>query len=132
MGGLIPAVARACTFKWNPGFSPDEIKERTDIRKVKGAFRIVDLRGTTNSDGELQDGIIYGRIVTRQGGHIDTFHHYSEFAMQCGADRRPVADGTGTFWIKMRPVKGQHEMMLWEGEYLPQQSSNSSKPAEDR
>ena len=113
------APAHACSFSWKPGYSPREIKLRTDVRLVRGIFHVVDVQGTVTPDGELDTGTIYGRLDTKRGTGWDTVQNYSHFSVECGAYRKPTAEAKGIFWIERRQTDGRYAMLLWEGEYLP-------------
>ena len=123
----MPEQVSACSFSWKQGNSPREIKHRGDVRRIEGTFRIVDIRGTVDEDGSLDEGMIYGRIETRRGKSFDTVQNYSQFLMMCGADKRPVKDGSGIYWVMRKPKDGKYKMMLWEGEYSDTQTWTGSR-----
>jgi hypothetical protein len=121
----LSSPAQACSFTWSPGYSPDEIKERDDVRAVRGVFRVVDVDGTAGEDGTLASGVIYGRIKMRGGKVWNTVQEYNTFWVDCGAYVQPTADAKGVFWISRTAKNGRYKMMLWDGEYLP--ANNPSK-----
>lgn len=111
--------AHACSFSWKPGYSPDEIKAREDVRMVKGEFHFEGGWGELRPDGSLDRGVLRGRIETLRGTGWDTEQPYDQFAADCGAFLGPVADGQGVFWIERRKKNGRYQMLLWEGAHLP-------------
>ena len=122
MIGLVSASpATACSFSWNPGWSPEEIKERKDLRKVTGRFEVVEIDGVGDAKGALEKGTIYGRLTTLRGTGWETWQPFDRISLDCGAYRRPMAAGEGTFWISRRKVDGRYQILLWEGTYLPAQ-----------
>ena len=123
----IPQPAQACSFSWKPGHSPKEIKHRSDVRRIEGTFRVLDMKGTVDGDGQLFEGTIHGRVETKRGKRFDTIQDYSQFVMECGADRRPVSDGTGIFWISRTKQNGTYKMRLWEGQYSQAQNQTGSE-----
>jgi len=115
--------AYACSFSWAPGSSPADIRARSDVRMVRGTFRVGEARGEVGDDGVLVSGWIYGRIETRRGTHWNTVQPYHQFLVECAAYPRPTADANGIFWIKRRGTDGRYELLLWEGEYLARPES---------
>ena len=123
----VPEPAQACSFSWGPGNSPREIKQRADVRRLKGTFRVIDIQGTVDEEGALDRGTITGRIETKRNRIFNTVHQYDQFIMMCGADRRPASDGTGTYWIKRKPKDGKYEILLWEGVPFQTQITGEAK-----
>lgn len=116
---IAASPAAACSFSWKPGWSPDEIKAREDVRMVRGTFHVVGTEGDANADGMLENGWIYGRLQTRRGTGWDTVQDYSLFAVECAAYRKPTSDARGVFWIERQRTDGRYKLLLWEGDYLP-------------
>lgn len=128
---LVSTPASACSFTWKKGWSPDEIKERSDVRKVKGTYRLVEVAGErfTDDDGEewVRDASYHGRLNTLRGTGWDTYHEPRLQELTCIYYFKPEADAKGTFWISRKKVDGRYRILLWEGEYLP-----ASDPANAR
>lgn len=123
LGALIlaasPQSADACSFSWKPGHSPDEIKERGDVRRLEGKFVVVEARGQPGDDGYLYQGVIYGRIESKSGTVWQTFQPYDRFLVECMAYPRPATDAVGTFWISRWKTDGRYELLVAEWENLP-------------
>ncbi|MEP0191230.1 MAG: hypothetical protein ABJP70_11460 [Erythrobacter sp.] len=118
-GLVLSTPATACSFSWSPGYSPDEIKERANVRRVKGRFVAQDMTGSADENGELYEGKIFGRLETLRGTGWDTWQEFHRISLDCGAYLKPLADAQGTFWISRRKKDGRYQILLWEGEYLP-------------
>ncbi len=116
---LSPTASLACSFSWNPGHSPEEIRERSDLRKVRGRFELIDMEGSADENGELYEGRIFGRLITARGTGWATWQHFHRVSLDCGAYRKPLGDAQGTFYISRRKVDGRYEILLWDGAYLP-------------
>ena len=121
--------AQACNFSWKKGWSPDEIKQREDVRKVVGTFRIMEISGEHFTDAEGKEWIrnarYVGRLETARGTGWDTAHPLRIEDLTCVYYFKPEADAEGTFWISRRKVDGRYEILLWEGTYLPQTDTES-------
>lgn len=124
-GMAAPSAVQACTFRWARGWSPEEIKRRADVRKVRGVWRRTSLEGRPFTDEEGQEWItnarFLGRIETRRGTGWDTEHPAPDHSTTCfvGAYFKPEFDAAGTFWISRRASGGRYRILLWEGEYVP-------------
>lgn len=119
-GGLaFASPTAACSFSWQKGWSPEEIKQRDDLRSVKGRFVLEDSSLSRSNDGLYTLGTITGRLETQRGTGWSTWQDYSEISVDCGAYRKPLADAEGTFWISRKRKDGRYQIYLWEGEYLP-------------
>lgn len=111
---LSAAPAQACTFTWERGYSPAEIRANPEMRTVTGTFRFIQnpANGHIVTDSE---GYAFGRITAR-GRHWDTVQlPLSEISIECGAYTAPTGNGaTGTFWISRERQRGRYLLMLWE------------------
>jgi len=129
-----PPAAHACSFSWKRGWSPDEIKQREDVRAVQGTWRMGALEGERFTDEEgqewVRDGRFVGRIEEEHGVRWSTWHLAPDERTTCSAGTyfNPMADAKGTFWIARRKVDGRFEILLWEGEYLPQPQAAEAAP----
>lgn len=121
---LAPPPAHACTFAWKRGWSPEEIKQRPDVRMVEGTWAMQTLEGDRTVDEEGQhlviNGRFLGRITAKRGTRWSTWHRAPDHTTTCyvGSYFKPEADAKGTFWIARRKVGGRFEILLWEGEYV--------------
>ena len=106
--------AQACTFTWERGYSPAEIRANPEMRTVTGTFRFIQNpdNGHIVTDSE---GYAFGRI-TAPGRHWDTVQlPLYEISIECGAYTAPTGNGaTGTFWISRARQRGRYLLMLWE------------------
>jgi hypothetical protein len=111
---LSAAPAQACTFSWERGYSPAEIRANPEMRTVTGTFRFIQNPANDHivTDSE---GYAFGRITAR-GRHWDTVQlPLSEISIECGAYTAPTGNGaTGTFWISRERQRGRYLLMLWE------------------
>ncbi len=128
-GMVLAAPASACTFTWQKGWSPEEIKKRGDIRRVTGTFEVQDRSGSGDEYGDLYEGTIYGRLSTLRGTGWDTWQEFHRISLDCGAYEKPLADAQGTFWISRKKKDGRYQIYLWEGEYLPAKEPQSPDKA---
>lgn len=130
---LTPSV-QACSFTWAPGWSPDEIKERTDVRKVRGTYRLLEIAGERfiNDDGEewVRDATYLGRLDTARGTGWDVAHEPRIPDLTCIYYFKPEADATGTFWISRRKEDGRYRLLLWEGDYISAKPGDPIAPSE--
>lgn len=120
--------AYGCSFSWQPGYSPEEIKVREDVRMVRGVFRVGDAFGQVDDEGGLVSGTISGRLETRRGTGWDTTQYYDQLSVECGAYHKPTADARGVFWIERQRKDGRYAILLWEGEYLQNTKPEGGKP----
>jgi hypothetical protein len=118
-----PAVA--CSWSYERGTSPEEVRQRSDVTAIRATFRFEELRGERglNSEGEevVYNPEVVG-VVERGATHLETIHYPGrQFEdMTClFPGTGPVADARGTFWIATRPEHGRYRILYWEGEYLP-------------
>jgi hypothetical protein len=127
LAGAASSPANACSISYKRGKSPEEIKRRADVQKLKGTFRLTEVSGERfiNEEGEerVRDAKLLGTIQSSSKKSWRTIQPPpSEMLHEmCGCDcwyHRPEGDATGTFWIKRVARKGRYELMLWEGEYL--------------
>jgi hypothetical protein len=111
---LAAAPAQACTFTWERGYSPREIRANPEMRTVTGTFRFIQnpTNGHIVTDSE---GYAFGRI-SAPGRHWDTVQlPLNEISIECGAYTAPTGnDATGTFWISRERQRGRYLLMLWE------------------
>ena len=111
---LSATPAAACTFTWERGYSPREIRANPEMRTVTGTFRFIQNPANDHivTDSE---GYAFGRI-TAPGRHWDTVQlPLSEISIECGAYTAPTGNGaTGTFWISRERRHGRYFLMLWE------------------
>jgi hypothetical protein len=120
----VHAPAQACSFSWKKGWSPKEIKRRSDVRKVTGVFRLKELKGERRTDSEGTEYVINGEFVgtlESNGGVVrNTIHEAPDDTTTCryGSYFKPEADAKGTFWISRTKKDGRYPILLWEGEYL--------------
>lgn len=115
---LQPMAAEACSFNWERGQSPAEIRANPDMRRVSGTFRFIEGRGGNGEVATDARGWLYGRI--EGDGRIWNTVQFPlyEIAIECGAYLAPTANGaTGTFWIARDRTGGRYRLMLWEGRY---------------
>lgn len=112
---LAAAPAQACTFSWQRGYSPAEIRENPGMRTVTGTFRFIQNpeNGHIVTDSE---GYAFGRIDGARGRTWRTVQlPLSEISIECGAYTAPTGNGaTGTFWISRERQHGRYLLMLWE------------------
>ena len=124
LAAMSPQGASACTLEWLPGYSPEEIKERSDVRMIQGTFRVEEFVGEPlGDDPELgpifRDARFLGHIESRSGGEWSTIHDAPEATtLTCYRYLKPTNDASGTFWISRRREGGRFELLLWEGEYV--------------
>ena len=121
----LPGVGQACNWIWAPGWSPEEIPERADVRKVRGTYRMLQIAGKPGTD-ENGEPVVYnaefrGRLETLRGTGWDTLHEppMHDLTCQIGNYHKPETDAKGTFWISRRPENGRYRILLWKGDYLP-------------
>ncbi len=133
---LAPNSAEACSWGYERGFSPEEVKRRTDVIAVRATFRFEEMRGERWTDPEGQEWIsnpeVVG-VVERGAMHLETIHTPGgQFeGMTCIFPARgPVSDARGTFWIEQRPEHGRYRILHWEGEYL-EPAGDAAQTAED-
>jgi len=111
---LAATPTQACTFSWERGYSPADIRSNPEMRTVTGTFRFIQNPANDHivTDSE---GYAFGRITAR-GRHWDTVQlPLSEISIECGAYTAPTGNGaTGTFWISREPQRGRYLLMLWE------------------
>lgn len=122
---FIPSKSLACSFTWSEGFSPEEIRERKDLRKVIGTFEIINWDGQADENGELSTGKIYSRLSTKRGTGWYTWQEFSRISLDCGAYLKPLNNARGTFYISRRKIDGRYEILLWDGEYISTENSES-------
>lgn len=113
---LTAAPAHACSFSWERGYSPREIRENPGMRTVTGTFRFIQNpeNGQVMTDSE---GFFLGRIDGPRGRSWRTTQlPITEIAIECAAYVAPTGNGwTGTFWIsRERQRGGRHFLMLFE------------------
>ncbi len=127
-----PQPAAACSWGYARGYSPEEIKRRTDVTAVRANFRFEEMRGEpgVNEEGEevLLDAEVFGHIesgITR----LKTIHYPARAWATCQFPANgPAADARGTFWITDRPEDGRHRILYWEGEYLRPEQTQAKPP----
>jgi hypothetical protein len=113
---LVAGPAQACTFTYERGYSPREIRENPGMRTVTGTFRFIQNpeTGFVATDSE---GYFLGRIDGPRGRSWRTTQlPITEIAVECAAYIAPTGSGwTGTFWIsRERQRGGRHFLMLFE------------------
>lgn len=131
LGVVAHQPVSACTFQWQKGWSPEEIKQRDDIRRVIGTFEVQDITGSADEDGGLYEGTIYGRLETLRGTGWDTWQDYHRISVDCGANVKPLGYAKGTFWITRKKKDGRYQLLLWEGEYLPAKDAANQDDANE-
>ena len=121
----LPTAGQACSWVWEEGWSPEEIKQRADVRKVRATYKMLQVAGKTGTD-ENGETIVYnaefrGRLETLRGTGWDTYHEPPMYDLTCqiGNYHKPETDATGTFWISRKKKNGRYRILLWEGDYLP-------------
>lgn len=133
---LLAPAAQACSLTWAPGWSPDEIKERADVRKVRGTYRLVEIAGErfTNDNGEewVRDAKYLGQLNTLRGTGWDVIHEPRIPDLTCIYYFKPEADATGTFWISRSKVDGRYRLMLWEGDYISAKPGDVIAPSKEQ
>ena len=133
LAALVPQGALACSWSYADGYSPSDVKERVDVLRVRGTYRVVGIdgrpTGTLSEDGqpEYSDGVLLG-LIERGSGRWPTFIYLlSEFAHECGMGwHLPWANATGTFWLERDRSRHRWRILLWEGEYLPAPAEQSA------
>lgn len=112
---LPPMTAEACSFSWERGYSPREIRENPGMRTVTGTFRFIQNpeNGQVMTDSE---GYFLGQIDGPRGRTWRTTQlPITEIAIECAAYVAPTSNGaTGTFWISRERQHGRYFLMLWE------------------
>jgi len=123
---LAPQAASACSWSYSDGYSPDDIKQRVDVERVRGTFRFAEFRGTpiaaSDETGEplYTDAVILGRIERGTGKWHTVMDAPTAFQMDCAMPvRGPLADATGTFWLERDRALHRWRIIWWEGEYAP-------------
>lgn len=125
LAALASQAAGACSWSYAEGYSPEEIKERTDVVRVPGSFTFEEFRGTpagTNDDGEqlYTDALILGRIERGTAEWLTVINAPSQFEIDCAMPvRGPLADAQGTFWLERDRALRRWRIVWWEGEYAP-------------
>ena len=111
---LSATPALACTFTWERGYSPAEIRANPEMRTVTGTFRFIQNPDNGHIVTDSED-YAFGRI-TAPGRHWDTVQlPLNELSIECGAYTAPTGNGaTGTFWISRARQRGRYLLMLWE------------------
>ena len=130
----LPQSATACSWGYASGYSPQEIKHRTDVTAVRANFRFEELRGEPGRNDEGEEVIfnpeVFGRIEIGFFTRVETVHvPAQEWGACMFPGVGPAADARGTFWITDRREDGRHRILYWEGEYL-QPEQGEAKPAE--
>ena len=117
---FLPMTAEACTFTWERGYSPREIRENSELLVVTGTFRFVQDPATGRLVTDSR-GWPYGRIESPRGQHWNTVQlPLYEISIECGAYTAPTGnDATGTFWIARERENGRHWLLMWEPRYPP-------------
>jgi hypothetical protein len=117
--------ADACSWSYERGYSPEEIKDRTDVRPISGIFRFEEIRGEPVLDGEGQASLLNPEVIghiERGSGRWNTVHFPTRGFGDGGCTfpaTGPEANASGTFWITRRRKGGRYRILLWEGEHLP-------------
>ena len=111
--------ADACSFSWEKGWSPNEIRYRADVWEVRGEFRFVDSNtGDPIAEGNLTltaSKDLLGRIDRPKGKPILTTQNYSQAAVDCSAYLPPLNNTSGSFWIERWPDKnGRYRLFMWK------------------
>lgn len=126
LAALAPQMASACSWSYEDGYSPNDIKERTDVVRVRGTYRVEGIDGTptggVSEDGQplYNDGVLLGQIERGTGRWPTFIHLLPEWAHDCGMGwNRPWTDATGTFWLERDRARHRWWIIWWEGEYLP-------------
>ena len=125
--------AFACSWSYERGRSPDEIKEagRNDVRRIEGTFHFEQMHGEPILEGEMAGGFRNPEVVgyiERGTGRWETIHFPSR-SFEDGSclfpATGPEGDASGTFWISRRREGGRFRILAWEGEYLPAAQSET-------
>ena len=123
LAGIVMPVqsAWACSFTWNPGYSPKEIPWRDDVRMVKGKFFFVDAKTGAdvppNTEFYLDEGDMLGRIERKGRKPILTKTFYHELMIDCGAYLGPTGNVEGKFWLEQEHDKqGRYLLLMWRPE----------------
>ena len=119
--------AAACSWSYERGRSPEEIKERgrTDVRRIVGTFHFEEMRGEPILEGEMAGGFRNPEVaghIERSTGRWETVHYPAREFEDGGClfpATGPEADATGTFWISRNREDGRYRILAWEGEYAP-------------
>lgn len=112
---LQPLAAEACSFSWQRGHSPAEIRANPDMRQVRGTFHFIEVPGGNGRIAANAQGWLYGRIDVAGGHRWDTIQApMHEISIECGSYIAPTANGlTGRFWISRERRNGRYRLMLW-------------------
>ena len=124
LAALVPQAASACSWSFADGYSPVEVKERVDVLRVRGTYRVEGIDGTPtgglSEDGQplYNDGVLIG-LIERGTGRWPTFIHLlPEWAHECGMGRHlPWANAEGTFWLERDRARHRWRFIWWEGDY---------------
>jgi hypothetical protein len=133
---MAPQGAAACSAQWLPGYSPEDIKDRSDVRMIRGTFRVEEFVGEPlGDDPELgpifRDGKFLGNIESRSGANWSTIHDAPlATTLTCYRYLKPTQDASGTFWISRRREDGRFELLLWEGEYVQVAAEDAGEATE--
>lgn len=128
MTGMPASGVQACSMSSSPQAARDNIKARQDVRTLKGRFTVTS--EPTEPAGYGQPYTFKGTIETKRRTEWSAWLHYNEIWVQCGVQFAPPADAEGTFWISRRKVDGRHEILLWEGHYLPPHGQSEESDSE--
>ena len=113
--------AHACSISPSPKIKIEQIKARTDLRKVRGVLRVEGNALQPTHYGAA--GPIFGRLETRRGKVWEVFTQYDQLLIDCAYFFAPTHDAEGTFWIERRKTDGRYRILLWEGAYLRDRDS---------
>ena len=127
LSGVPAQPAGACSIGYKAGYSPAEIKQRKDLRKIEGVYRLAEVAGErfTDENGQelVRDAKLLGEIKAKNGRTWKTIQPPPDALLVdiCGCDcwyHKPEGNAEGTFWLSHNGRNGRYTLMLWEGNYL--------------
>jgi len=125
LAALSSQSANACSWSYAEGYSPNEIKERTDVVQVRGSFTFEEFRGTpagTDDEGNqlYTEAVVMGRIDRGSAEWHTVINAPTQFEIDCVMPvRGPMADAEGTFWLERDRALRRWRIIWWEGDYAP-------------
>jgi hypothetical protein len=115
---LAPSPAHACSAtRLVEGDTADErMAGRTDFRRVIGVYRIERI---APAETYATPGLVHGRLRTRRGRSFAVVQPIRGVWVECGIYTLPLADASGTFYLRQWARDGEYELLDWSGEHVP-------------